>query len=317
MNKLNPRITAHLAIFIANIIFGINNPISRTLMPELIDPMALTFFRFAGGMILFWLASFFFPAEKVSKKDLLMLFFASILALTLNQIPFFYGLSITSPIDASIVVTLLPIVTMILAAIIMKEPITQLKAVGVLVGASGALIIVLNNPVNHTGESNMTGNLIVFLAVSSFALYLTLFKGLISRYKPITIMKWMFLFGTITGLPFCYPALSDFDITQLPATAWSAIFYVIIFATFFGYILVPVGQKSLRPTTLSMYNYLQPVMASIVSIYIGLDKFGIQQGLAGLLVFSGVYIVTQSKSRAQIEAEKAAGINNIKLPGGD
>lgn len=317
MNKLSPRITAHLAIFIANIIFGINNPVSRMLMPELIDPMALTFFRFAGGMILFWTVSFFFPAEKVSRKDLLMLFFASIFALTLNQIPFFYGLSITSPIDASIVVTLLPIVTMILAAIILKEPITQLKAVGVLVGASGALIIVLNSPVNHAGESNLAGNLIVFLAVSSFALYLTLFKGLISRYKPITVMKWMFLFGTITGTPFCYPALTAFDITQLPATAWSAVIYVVVFATFFGYILVPVGQKTLRPTTLSMYNYLQPVMASIVAIYVGLDTFGIQQGLAALLVFSGVYIVTQSKSRAQLEAEKAAGINNLKIPKGD
>jgi drug/metabolite transporter (DMT)-like permease len=304
----------HIALLIANIVFGINNPVSRMLMPDIIDPMALTFFRFAGGMILFWTASLFFKSEKVPAKDLLMLFYASLFALTMNQIPFFVGLSMTSPIDASIVVTMLPIVTMILAALILKEPITQLKAVGVIVGATGALIIVLSNQTGTAGSGNMAGNLIVFIAVTSFALYLTLFKGLISRYKPITVMKWMFLFGTITGLPFCYNALSTVNLTGLSVSTWESIIFVVVFATFFGYILVPVGQKTLRPTTLSMYNYVQPVMASLVAVYTGIDHFGYKQALAAVLVFSGVYIVTQSKSRAQVEAEKAAGISKLNIP---
>lgn len=295
-----------MALLLANIIFGINNPVASWLMPEVVSPLALTFFRFSGGMLLFWLASLFVRKEKVPPKDLLLLFLASLFALTFNQIPFFVGLSMTSPIDASIVVTMLPIATMILAAIILKEPITQLKAIGVLVGASGALIIVLNSAQSDGGKGNMLGNLIVFFAVTSFALYLTLFKSLISRYHPVTVMKWMFLFATISGLPLCYHSLSQVDPATFDTHAWLSIGFVILFATFIGYLLLPIGQKILRPTTLSMYNYVQPIMASLVAIVMGVDSFGYMQALAAVLVFSGVYIVTQSKSRAQLEKEKGS-----------
>lgn len=283
------------------------------LMPEVLDPMALTFFRFSGGMLLFWIASLFFKREYVPAKDKLLLFFASIFGLSLNQLPFFFGLSMTSSIDASIVVTMLPIVTMLLAAVFLREPITQMKAVGVLVGASGALIIVFSSQsVTQSGTGNMLGNLIVFLAVISFSLYLTLFKNLISKYQPVTVMKWMFLFASITGLPFCYNSLTEMSLTALPLNVWLSIGFVVVFATFLGYLLLPVGQKALRPTTLSMYNYVQPIMASLVAIVIGIDHFGYQQALAAVLVFSGVYIVTQSKSRAQVEAEKAKSTNSLQ-----
>lgn len=298
------KLPGHVALFSANVIFGINNPVSRTLMPEILSPYTLTFFRLSGGMLLFWTASLFIKKEKVPAKDILLLFFASLFALTLNQLPFFVGLSMTSPIDASIVVTMLPIVTMILAAIFIKEPITLMKAVGVLVGASGALLIVFNNHTAHAGDSNFWGNVVVFGAVTSFAIYLTLFKNLITRYSPITVMKWMFLFGFIVCFPFCYKPVMQTDFTLLSAGTYWRVGYVVLFATFLGYLLIPIGQKRLRPTTLSMYNYLQPIMASLVAIFIGIDSFGYEQALAGLLVFSGVYIVTQSKSRAQMEEEK-------------
>lgn len=275
------------------------------LMPDILHPTVLTFFRFSGAMVLFWLASLFFKREHVPAKDVLMLFFASVFGLTLNQLPFFLGLSMTSSIDASIVVTMLPIVTMILSAIILKEPITQLKAIGVIVGASGALIIVFSSHTEDVGNGNMLGNIIVFLAVVSFALYLTLFKNLIIKYHPVTVMKWMFLFATITGLPFSYSLLGEVNFAALSNSTWLSIAYVIILATFLSYILVPIGQKAVRPTTLSMYNYVQPIMASLVAVLVGIDQFGYQQALAAVLVFSGVYIVTQSKSRAQLEAEKA------------
>lgn len=306
----NKKLTGHVALFAANIIFGINNPISRSLMPDTLSPYTLTFFRFSGGMLLFWLVSLFVKNEKVPPKDLFLLFFASLFALTLNQLPFFVGLSMTSPIDASIVVTMMPIVTMILAAIFIKEPITLMKAVGVLVGASGALLIVFNNHAVHVGKSNFWGNIVVFGAVISFALYLTLFKKIISKYSSITIMKWMFLFATICGLPFCYQPLMQTNYMALSAGVYYRIAFVILFATFIGYLLIPIGQKVLRPTTFSMYNYVQPIVASIAAIIIGLDTFGYEQALAGILVFSGVYIVTQSKSREQLQVEK--NLKNIK-----
>ena len=307
-NKFN----GHIAMFSANIIFGLNTPISRTLMPQILSPYTLTFFRLAGGLILFWIVSVFTKKEHVPAKDILLLFFASLFALTLNQLPYFIGLSLTSPIDASIVVTMLPILTMILAALILKEPITLMKAIGVLVGASGALLLVFHSPVIHNGHSNFWGNVIVFGAVSSFALYLTLFKALISRYSSVTIMKWMFLFGTIVCLPFCYKPIMQTDFSMLTLPTYWRIGYVVVFATFIGYLLIPVGQKNLRPTTLSMYNYVQPVVASMVAVAIGIDIFGIEKGLAGVLVFAGVYIVTQSKSKAQLDAEKALKSQNYQ-----
>ena len=298
------KLVGHIALFVANLIFGINNPVSRSLMPEILSPYTLTFFRFSGGMILFWTVSLFIKQEKVPPKDIFLLFLASIFGLILNQIPFFVGLSMTSVIDAAIVVTMLPIVTMLLAAIVIKEPITLMKAVGVVVGASGALLVVFNSHGKALSHGSFWGNIIVFGAVSSFALYLTLFKSLISRYSPITIMKWMFLFGPIIGLPFCYSSLASTNFAALTSGHYLRIGYMVVFATFLGYLLIPVGQKVLRPTTFSMYNYVQPVVASLAAILIGIDSFGYEQALSAVLVFSGVYIVTKSKSRAQMEADK-------------
>jgi drug/metabolite transporter (DMT)-like permease len=299
------KLSGHIAMFSANVIFGLNIPVSRTLMPEILSPYTLTFFRLAGGMLLFWIASVFVKKEHVPAKDILLLFFASLFALTLNQLPYFIGLSMTSPIDASIVITMLPILTMILAAIIIKEPITLMKAVGVLVGASGALLLVFNSHMVHVGKSNFLGNMIVFGAVASFAVYLTLFKNLITRYSSITVMKWMFLFGTIVCFPFCYKPFIQTDFALLTTGTYWRIGYVVIFATFLGYLFLPLGQKVLRPTTLSMYNYVQPIVASMVAVAIGIDVFGVEKALSSVLVFAGVYIVTQSKSRAQLEAERA------------
>lgn len=273
-------------------------------MPEILSPYTLTFFRLAGATLLFWLVSLFLKKEKVPLKDIVLLFFASIFALILNQLPYFIGLSMTSPIDASIVVTMLPILTMLLAAIILKEPITLKKAVGVLIGASGALILIFSTHTPTQGESNFWGNMIVFSAVISFAIYLTVFKNLISRYSPVTIMKWMFLFGTIVCYPFCQESLFETNFALLSTQTYWLIGYMVVIATFVTYMLIPVGQNSLRPTTLSMYNYLQPIVASLAAVAIGMDSFTIEQGLSGALVFIGVYIVTQSKSRAQLEAEK-------------
>ena len=151
----------------------------------------------------------------------------------------------------------------------------------------------------------MWGNLIIFGAVMSFALYLTLFKKLISRYKPVTIMKWMFLFATIQSFPFCVNSFSTANFESYNSVTILKILYVVVIATFVTYILLAVGQKALRPTTLSMYNYLQPVVAALAAVLMGIDTFGIEQLLAAILVFAGVYMVTRSKSREDIEKEKA------------
>ncbi len=301
---INNKHIGHLSIFAANIFFGLNNPVSRSLVPETVDPIVMTSFRIGGGMLLFWVASFFFKNEKVPFRDILKYFGAAFFALTINQYPFIIGLSKTGAIEASIIVTMLPLISMLLAALFLKEPITLMKATGVLVGASGALLLVLNSHSNSNGASSIEGNLLVLAAVVSFALYLTLFKNLITRYSVITSMKWIFLFGAIQAVPFVFKPMESADYSIFSSETWLKIAYVVVIATFLSYILVAVAQKALRPTTLSMYNYLQPIVASIAAVIIGIDVLGIDKILSAILVFSGVYIVTQSKSRAQLEAEK-------------
>ena len=302
MTNLNKK-HGHIALFVANVIFGINTPITRTIVPEVLDPFVMTFFRMMGAAILFWAISPFTKKEKVPPRDIMLFFFASLFAIVLNQTSFLYGLSKTSPIDASLVVTLLPIVTMLLSAIIIKEPITWLKAVGVLTGASGAIILVLNSN-NESSSGSMIGNLIVLGSVTSFALYLTLFKDLISRYSPLTAMKWMFLFAALLTFPMSFNLLTSTNISQFDTSVYLRIGYVVVLSTFLTYMLIPISQKTIRPTTISMYNYLQPVMASILAIIIGLDKFGPDKIISAALVFMGVYIVTQSKSKADLELAK-------------
>jgi drug/metabolite transporter (DMT)-like permease len=301
----------HIAIFVVNLIFGINTPITKSILLSSlhIDALALTYLRFIGATIIFWLASVLFKIPKASKKDIPLLLLASLFGVVLNQTSFVYGLSMTSPVDASIVVSLTPIVTMIFSAIFVKEPITFKKVLGVLVGCSGALILILSSA-NSGANSSWQGNLICFVSCLSYGLYLTAFKPLIQRNHPITLMKWMFFFGTILSTPFTFSHLSTIDCTQLTWEVSLKIVYVIFGATFLTYLLIPIGQTRIRPTTLSMYNYLQPIVTTVLSVIMGLGVFGFKQSIATALVFLGVYIVTQSKTRKQLLDEREKKLNN-------
>jgi drug/metabolite transporter (DMT)-like permease len=223
----------------------------------------------------------------------------------MNQMSFVVGLSTTSPVDASIVVTLTPVLTMIAAALFMKEPITVLKVAGVFIGCAGALLLVLTSANSSTAERSWLGNLFCLSSCIAYALYLTLFKKLIQRNHPLTLMKWMFLFGSLMVLPICYKPLSQVPFADLPIQMWGKLAYIILGATFVTYLLIPIGQTRLRPTTLSMYNYMQPIITTLVAVFMGMDSFTGEKLLAAGLVFAGVYVVTQSKSRKQLDSEKA------------
>lgn len=274
--------------------------------------------RMMGAAVLFWIASLFMPRERVSRRDLFLLFVASLFGISLNQGFFVLGLSYTTPVVASVVASLAPIITMVLAAFIQKEPMTGKKVIGVFMGLSGALMLILNGAgKGTTGFSSVqaVGALFCLVAEVSFAIYYVSFKGLISRYTPVTLMKWMFLFATICCLPFGWSDLWRVPYADLGASVYLDLFFVVFGATFLSYMLVSVGQKRLRPTILSMYNYLQPIMASLLAIWWGMDSFDLKKGFAILLVFLGVYVVTTSKSRAQVEAEQARQAASNGLPG--
>jgi drug/metabolite transporter (DMT)-like permease len=303
-------VKGHAALLIAYIIFGLNTPLTKTIFTHgETSALALTFYRFAGTAALFWIVSLFTKKEKVNIRDILLLSLASLFAVFINQMSFIAGLSMTSPVDASVITTLVPVMTMIFAAFFLKEPITWKKAIGVLVGALGALLLIFNGNITSHNTASVEGNLLCMLSCLAFAIYLAAFKKLIIRYSAITSMKWMFLFGTVLSFPFCWNDILKVNYLEIPADIYLRIVYVVVFATFIAYLLIPSGQKLLRPTIVSMYNYLQPLVSSFVAVVFGMDTFGWIKSIAAILIFAGVYIVTQSKSRAQMEKEKMANVN--------
>jgi hypothetical protein len=298
-------IRGHAAMLGVGVIFGLLSPVSKALLDSgLISPAGLMMTRTAGAAAAFWTASLFVRREPVALRDRLSLFFAALLGIVLNQGSFILGVSMTSPIDASVVTTTAPIFAMIIAALYLREPITGMKIAGVAIGAVGALMLIFSSPAAaSSGSGSVGGDLLCMFAQLSYATYFVVFKGLIGRYGPVTLMKWMFLFATLCWLPF---GAEDFVSTRWQAFGWrnfAEVGFIVLGATFLTYLLLPVGQKNLRPTVGCMYNYLQPLVASLVAVLAGMDRFTTIKAAAVVLVFAGVYAVTRSKSKAQMDAE--------------
>ncbi len=295
-------LTAHLSMFFACAFWGLMAPLGKDAMTHGITGIDLVTFRVCGAAVLFWLTSFFVRREHVPGKDIAMFFFAALLGLVLNQCCYTIGLSITSPINASIVTTSMPIFAMILSALILKEPITGKKATGVLMGCSGALILILTSAAAvNSRVGDIRGDLLCLFAQFSFALYLSLFSSLIKRYSVFTINKWMFTFATFMVLPFSFGSVTAIDFAAVPVKTWIETGYVVFVATYLSYILTMIGQHTLRPTVVSIYNYVQPLVSVLVSVITGLGVFLPAHAVAVVLVFSGVWLVTKSRSRADGE----------------
>ncbi|MDR1919754.1 MAG: DMT family transporter [Tannerellaceae bacterium] len=304
----NEKIKGHTLILLANILFAVNISISKFLIPSHLTPEALTLLRVLFGCLMFWIASLFVKYEKVSLKDLGLLFLCSLSGIALNQSLFMSGLNLTSPIDASIIATAGPIYVMLLAALILKEPITGQKALGVLLGVVGAVLLILSSAPAGDHSGGLSGNLRIVLSNLLYSVYVVLSRPLSQRYSAVTIMKWMFLFSAVLLLPFMYKQVGEAPAFHREALDWTelgGIFYVLMLGTFIPYLLIPMSLKRLRPTTVSMYNYIQPIVASLLAVLIGQDSFSIGKLLSAALVFIGVYLVTQSKSREDIEREQS------------
>lgn len=301
----NGNLKGHLCMALACIMWGLMAPIGKDAMTHGLNGIEMVTFRAVGGAICFWMTSLFVERETVSARDMVRFFFAAMLSIVFNQCCYTIGLSITSPVNASIMTTTMPIVTMILAALILREPVTGKKVGGIVCGAVGASLLITASA-SPSADGNLLGDMLCLAAQCSFALYLTLFKHLISRYSVFTCMKWMMTYAAIVILPFSFSDLSALSWSSVPLSSWFEAGFVVLCGTFIAYICMMIGQKNLRPTVVSMYNYVQPIVACGVSVILGLGKFGLLQGVAIVLVFSGVYLVTQSKSRRDVKIEQMA-----------
>lgn len=286
-------------MLLITLIFGLNIPVLKLLLPNWISPEGLTLARILFGAISFWIASLFVKNEKLLKRDHSWMLLGALCGVVFNQGFFIAGLNNTSPIDASIIITSGPLFAMIFAAIILKEPISILKISGIVVGALGAILLVSSaHHSPHTAQSTLKGNFYILASAMIYAFYLVITKPLTTRYSPITLMKWMFLYGAIMVTPFYLPGLISATVLHHPEPlSFLLLVYTMIAATFFAYLLIPMAQKRLRPTTISMYNNLQPLVATFAAIMVGMDHITIVKVFSALLIFGGVYLVTRSKSR--------------------
>ena len=289
----------HCAAFIAYAIFGFNIIVCKDLTSGgLIPPLGIFTLRsvFAGS--LFWLVSLFQPKETIKKKDYIRIFAASMLGFMTCQVTFLVGIPHITPMDCSILTAMAPVYTMITAAIVIKEPITLKKSIGVAVSLAGVIYLIINRVSISEGaaESTPFGIFMIILNVLSFAMYLGIFKPLIAKYSVVTFMKWIFLFSACVSIPFSFKGLVNVDWTGIPKIQYAELAYLIICATFITYYLIPIAQKRIRPTLVSMYTYVQPIIAIAISIAIGMDTLTWQKLLATALVFGGVVIVNQSRA---------------------
>ncbi len=296
--KQNKALTAHLCMFCAGAFWGLMAPVGKDAMLNGIDGIDLVSFRVLGGAILFWITSLFTKKEHIPVKDIFKLAGAGIFALVFNQCSYTIGLNMTSPSNSSIMTTSMPIFAMILSFFILKEPITWKKVVGVLLGCSGAVIIIMTSATAGNAKvGNIWGDLLCMSAQFSFALYLALFKPLVQKYSLFTINKWMFTWSALMIWPFTFGHVASIDFASVPMSTWWEAGYVVFFGTYLGYICMMVGQKVLRPTVVSVYNYVQPLVSVTVSVIVGLAVFKGAQAVAAVLVFSGVWLVIKSKSK--------------------
>ena len=288
----------HLAIGAAYTIFGLNLVFCKDIAnSETISPYVLFTLRAAGASALFWLLSAFMPKERIEKGDYWKIAAASLIGLFLPQMTFLMAITMTSSIDTAIIGTLGPIFTMFFAFLFLKEPITGKKAGGVALSFAGILFLIFNSVyAGGAAATSPAGIALLLLNSLSFSLYLGLFRPLISKYSVVTFMKWSFLFSLAVSLPISAKGLITTDFQAIPVNVKWEIGFLVFFATFVAYFLIPYSQKLIRPTLVSMYSYLQPIIAAIVSIWTGIDTLSWQKILSAVLIVGGVILV--SKSRA-------------------
>lgn len=284
------------ATFVA-MIYGSTFTVAKDVMPTYVQPYGFIVIRAIGGTFLFWILTFFGPKEKIEKKDFPRIMAAAFFGVALNQLTFFKGLSFTSPISASVIMVTAPIIVLILSAIIIKERIELKKVFGIIIGLTGTAILILYGKSIGDSSNAGWGNFLVFINAFSYAIYLILIKKLITKYHAFTFIKWIYTFGLLYVLPFGYFELISINWGVIPTDIYYKIGFVVLFTTFLAYLINLMAMKHLKPTTLSVFIYLQPLFAATFAIGLGKDELNLIKILSAVLIFTGVYLVTHKPKK--------------------
>ena len=296
---MNQRTFALIAVSIATLIYGVTYTIAKDVMPNYIKPYGFILLRVSSATLIFWTVGLFTKQQKIEKSDYKKILIASFFGITINMLAFFKGLSLTSPISASVMMVTSPIMVLIFSSVLIRKPIGKQRILGVFIGLVGALfLITLGNSSTGTSTNSAFGNFLVFLNAASYGLYLVLAKDLVKKYNPIVFIKWLYLFGLIFVIPFGYSELTAVIWEEIPTNIYWNISFVLLFTTCITYLFNLYGLSKLKPTTVSVFIYLQPVIATIYALIVGSDSLNLVKLCATLLIFLGVYLVTKQVEKS-------------------
>jgi drug/metabolite transporter (DMT)-like permease len=286
---------ALLAATLVSIIYGVTFTIAKDVMPKYVEPFGFIAMRVGGAVILFWLVSFFGPKEKIAMGDFPRIIAAAFFGVALNMLSFFKGLSYTSPIMGAVLMVTTPMIVLILSAFIIKERMRKRKVIGILLGLAGTITLILYGKSMVNAPNATLGNLLVFTNAFSYGIYLVIVKKLMDKYNAFTFVKWIYTFGFIMVLPFGWNEFQAVQWAIIPMDILWKIGFVVVFSTFITYLFNLLSMRELNPTTIAVFVYLQPFFATIFAVGLGKDELSWIKLLSALLIFVGVYLVTQKK----------------------
>lgn len=289
-----------LATFVS-IIYGMTFTFAKDVMPNYVEAYGFIIMRVGGTTILFWLTWLFsrkskkIREEKIDVKDYPRVLAAAFFGVALNMLSFFKGLSLTSPISASVLMVSTPMIVLVLSAILLKEHLQKRKIFGIILGLIGTAFLILYGKSVGNATNASLGNFLVFINATSYGLYLVIVKKLMDKYNAFNFAKWIYLIGFIMVLPFGWNEFEAVDWGMMPMDIYLKIGFVVIFSTFLTYLLNLLTMRELKPTTIAVFVYLQPVFATIFAISLGKDELTLVKIVSAILIFTGVYLVTQKK----------------------
>ena len=291
---MNARNIALIALFIASVIYGVTFTVAKEVMPVFVKPFAFILIRVGGAAIVFWGLSLFVKQEKIAKEDYKHIALAAFFGVGLNMLTFFKGLSYTSPISAAAIMVTAPIMVLLFSSLLIKDKIPKIRVLGVFIGLIGAIVlIVYGNADALSGTNAVLGNVLVFVNAASYGLYLVLVKKVINKYNPIIFVRWLYLFGLLYVLPFGIGEFTQIQWSVMPTDAYIKVAFVVLFTTCLTYLINLFALTKLKPTTVSVFIYLQPVLATIFALFRGSDNLNVVKLLATVLIFIGVFLVTK------------------------
>jgi drug/metabolite transporter (DMT)-like permease len=286
-------VKAHIMVLCANIIYGANYSIAKEVMPKLIKPFGFIVLRVLAAALLFRVTKKLLIKEKIDRSDFLRLFLCAVFGVVVNQLLFFKGLALTSPIDSGLMMVTNPIFVLLLSGIFLSEIINARRILGIVCGLSGAVILILfGNQFSNGGISSIEGDIYILINSLSLAVYVVMVKPLIRKYHPLTIMQHLFWMGAIMVLPFGWSEFTQIEWNTFSTTAWLATIFVVIGTTFLAYLLNTMALRELSAGVVSVYIYLQPLLATGFAILLGKDVPNTIHLVSALLIFSGVYLTT-------------------------